>query len=110
MEAVKKRNPLPHSVPFSPEEIEVLELAAECEEFCVSPMWRKMESFLNAMVEEQQDAMRKSRSSNPVVSHNLQLKWREREFMRDCIISFVKGPIAIKKQIIEQLEMEKSRA
>ena len=101
---------MPHEMPFSQEEIEVLELAKECEEFCVTPMWRKMEAYLNAMLEEQESAMRKSRSSNPMISHNLQLKWREREFMRDRLINFVKGPIAIKKQILSQLEMEKSRA
>lgn len=101
---------MPHEMPFSQEEIEVLELAKECEEFCVLGMWRKLEKYLNALVDEQQEAMRGNVSSDPVISHNLQLKWKEREYVRDKLVNFIKGPIVIKKQILEQLEMEKSRA
>ena len=97
---------MPHEMPFSPDEIEILEVAKECEEFVVTPMWRKLEKFLSGMVEEMESAMMGNHSSNPVISHNLRIKWMERQLLRDRITNFVKGPLAAKKQILEQLQEE----
>lgn len=97
---------MPHDMPFSPDEIELLQIAAECEEFINTPMWRKLEKFLEGMVEEIEGTMLGSRSSNPQISHNLRLKWGEREFLRSRVINFVKGPIAAKKQILKELEQQ----
>jgi len=97
---------MPHDMPFSPDEIELLEVAKDCEEFCGSPMWAKMQKFMQAMVEEVESKARGNRSSNPVISHNLNLKLRERELMKDRLINFVMGPIAAKKQILRELEEE----
>lgn len=101
---------MPHDMPFSPEEIELLEIAKDCEEFCSTPMWQKLEKFMAGMVEEMESAMRGNHSSNPVISHNLRIKWRERELLRDRITNFVKGPLAAKKQILEDLQEELKHA
>jgi len=94
----------PEEFRLSEDEQELLKLAEESENFTSHPMWRKIEIFLNANVEEAADQMRGNQSSEPRVAYRFQLIWREREQLRDSLIAFVKGPMKDRKDLLEQIE------
>src|SRR4029077_13430299 len=97
----------PEQLQFSPDEQELLKLAEESSSFIQHPLWRKVEIFLQANVEEALEQMRGNRSTDPRVALHLERIWKEREQLRDSFIAFVKGPIKDAKELMEQIETAK---
>ena len=94
----------PQPLRLTEDELALLKLAEESEQFILQPMWKKIEIFLNANVEEAKDAIRGNVSADGNVALHLQRVWTQRERLRDELIAFVKGPIKDKKDLLEQLE------
>jgi hypothetical protein len=92
---------------LSQDEIELLKLAEESSTFIQHPLWRKVEIFLQANVEEAIEGMRGNRSSDPKVALHFERIWKERERLRDSLTAFVKGPIRDAKELMEQIEQAK---
>lgn len=95
---------VPEPLKLSPDEQELLKLAEESEAFIQQPMWKKIEIFLKANVEEALEDMRGNQSTDPRVAHRFNLIWREREALKDSLIAFVKGPIREKRDLLDQIE------
>lgn len=93
--------------PLSEDEQALLKLAEESESFIAHPLWKKIEMFLKANVEEALDSMRSNASHDPIVALHFQRIWREREQLRDSLIAFVKAPIKDRKDLLDQLEEER---
>lgn len=97
----------PEQLQLGPDEIELLKLAEESNSFVQHAMWRKLEIFLTANVQEALDDMRGNLSNEPaVVLHKTRI-WQEREKLRDSLIAFVKGPIKDARDLYEQIEQAK---
>jgi hypothetical protein len=97
----------PQEFKLTEDEQALLKLAAESEQFILQPMWKKIEIFLNAWVAEALDDMRGSLSSDPVVAIGFKRVWNQREILRDSLIAFVKGPIADRKELLNQIEEQR---
>lgn len=98
----------PTQFQISEDEEALLKTGLACEEFIQQPLWLEIEKYANAVVDQALDSMRGNTSSDPIISRNLQLIWREREAFRDRLILFVKGPIKAKKELLRQIEEEKT--
>lgn len=97
----------PEPLSISPDEQELLKLAEESSAFTQQPMWRKIEIFLQANVEEAMEDMRGNLSTDDRVCLHKTRIWQEREKLRDSLIAFVKGPIRDAKDLLEQIEQAK---
>jgi len=97
----------PEQLQLSPDEQELLKLAEESKSFIRHSMWKKLEIFLQANVDEALEQMRGNRSSDPKVALHFERIWKEREQLRDSLIAFVKGPIRDEKELLEQIELAK---
>src|SRR5262249_20819337 len=95
---------MPEAFRLTEEEQELLKLAAESDAFIAMPMWKRIEIFLNANVEEAKDNIRGNISSVPQVAMNFTRIWQQREKLRDELIAFVKGPIKDRKDLLDQIE------
>jgi hypothetical protein len=92
---------------LSADEVELLKLAEESSAFTQQPMWRKIEIFLQANVEEALEDMRGNLSSDDLVCLHKARVWQEREKLKDSLIAFVKGPIKDARDLYEQIEQAK---
>jgi hypothetical protein len=97
----------PEPLTISPDEQELLKLAEESSAFTQQPMWRKLEIFLDANVQEALDDMRGNLSTDDRVCLHKARIWQEREKLRDSLIAFIKGPIRDAKELLEQIEQAK---
>lgn len=97
----------PEPLILSPDEQDLLKLAEESESFVQHPMWKKIEIFLEANVQEALNDMRGSLSTDDRVCLHKTRVWQEREKLRDSMIAFVKGPIRDKRDLMEQIEKAK---
>jgi hypothetical protein len=97
----------PEQLVLSPDEQELLKLAEESESFIRHPLWKKIEIFLEANVQEALDDMRGNLSTDDRVCLHKARVWQEREKLRDSLIAFVKGPIKDKRELMEQIEERK---
>src|SRR5215475_14203775 len=94
----------PEQLRLTDDEKALLKLAEESQQFIQLPMWKKIELFLNAWVNEALDEMRGNISTDGSVALHKQRIWRERESLRDSLIAFVKGPIKDRKDLLDQIE------
>jgi hypothetical protein len=92
---------------ISSDEQELLKLAEESSSFTQHPMWRKIEIFLNANVQEALDDIRSNQSTDGLIVLHKNRVWAEREKLRDSLIAFVKGPIKDARDLLEQIEQAK---
>jgi hypothetical protein len=97
----------PEPFQLTDDERELIKLAEEAENFIIQPMWKKIEIFLNAFVQEALDDIRGNQSVEGLVALHKQRVWREREALRDSLIAFVKGPIKDKKELMQQIEEQR---
>lgn len=97
----------PEPFQLSDEEKELLKLAEESEQFIVLPMWKKIEIFLNAFVQEALDDIRGNRSTEDRVALHFQRVFTEREKLRDSLVAFVKGPIRDRTELLRQIEEQR---
>lgn len=98
----------PADFSITEEEQELIRIGSSREEFVQNLVWLDMEKYANDVVEEALDQMRGNQSSDPQVAHRFKLVWQEREAFRDRLILFVKGPIRAKKELLKQIEEEKT--
>ena len=94
----------PMGFQLTDDERALLKLAEESEQFILLPMWKRIEIFLNAFVQEALDDVRGNQSADGMVALHKQRVWREREQLRDSVIAFVKGPIKDRKELLEQIK------
>jgi shikimate kinase len=97
----------PEPLKLTPDEQDLLKLAEESESFIRHPLWKKIEIFLQANVEEALEQIRSNASHDPNVALHFQRIWREREQLRDSLIVFVKAPIKEKRELMDQIEKAK---
>src|SRR5689334_8303784 len=97
----------PEKLRLSSDEQELLKLAEESESFIQHSMWKKLEIFLSANVEEALEQMRGNHSTDPRVALHFERIWKEREQLKDSLTAFVKGPLKDRKELLEQIEQAK---
>ena len=98
----------PPNLLISEDEQELVKIGTAHEEFIQQALWLDLEKYMASVVEDAFDQMRGNASSDSAVAHRFQLIWKEREAFRDRLILFVKGPIRVKKELLKQIEEEKT--
>lgn len=97
----------PELFQLTDDEKALLKLAEESDQFIILPMWKRIEIFLSAFVQEALDDIRGNQSADGLVAMHKQRVWTEREKLRDSLIAFVKGPIKDRKDLLEQIEQQR---
>jgi len=94
----------PQRFELTEDEQQLIKFADESEQFVILPMWKRIEQKLNEWVEEALDEIRGNISTDGLVALHKQRIWKEREHLRDSLITFVKGPIKRRTDLMEEIE------
>jgi hypothetical protein len=91
--------------------IEDLELFNKCARYhglMQSPLWGELKEHLADITEEALSDLRRSMSDDPKVTHNLKLRWQQRDAVCKDLVNFVEGNSAYYIQKVQELNSQES--